>query len=769
MASTFESLFEFLFKYRPLIYQKGHFTLGASWPLYLLGVLILVAAVPVVLRYRRVRGKSRVVDRVLLTALRVSALALVLFCLLQPALVLSTVVPQRSFVGILLDDSKSMQIADEGGVARGRFLADHFGPEGSPLLEALADKFKLRMFGFSSTAERVEDASALTFRGARTHLGQVLERAADELATVPLAGLVLASDGADNSYSGLNEALLALKARGVPVYTLGLGREQFTKDIELTRVDAPRTVLKGSSVVVDVAISQKGFSGLRVRLDIEDSGRIVNSREIELPEEGETATVRAHFTASEAGARSFRFRVAPQLGEMVTQNNQRETLIHVQDHREKILYFEGEPRFELKFIRRAVADDENLQVVCLQRTAENKYLRLDVDDAEELASGFPKTREELFQYKGLILGSVEASYFTHDQLQMIADFVSQRGGGLLTLGGRLAFSMGGYAGTPVADVLPVVLEDGGRVSGSGEPFFGTVNVALTPVGRTHPVTQFDDDMEENAKRWAELPPLSILNSIQRVKPGATTLLVGNQEEPSSEQQVVLAFQRYGRGRALAFTVHDSWQWQMHAEIPLEDMTHEILWRKLLRWLVSYVPDRVAVTTARDRFAPGESVAVTAEVEDDRFLKVNNARVVAEVKHPSGKRIDLPMEWTVDKDGEYRSTFVPEEKGLYEISIQAEREGAMLGTATTYLEATDLADEYFNAEMRSELLRRIGEETGGRYYTPETASRMAEDMSYTEGGTTILERKDLWDMPAVFLLLVTLIGIEWGYRKARGLA
>ena len=117
-------------------------------------------------------------------------------------------------------------------------------------------------------------------------------------------------------------------------------------------------------------------------------------------------------------------------------------LVQVLDRREKILYFEGEPRFELKFIRRAVAEDKNLQVVCLQRTSQNKFLRLDVDDAEELAGGFPKTREELFKYRGLILGSVEASFFTADQLRMIAEFVSQRGGGLLTLGGRHSFAEG---------------------------------------------------------------------------------------------------------------------------------------------------------------------------------------------------------------------------------------------------------------------------------------------------------------------------------------
>jgi len=118
------------------------------------------------------------------------------------------------------------------------------------------------------------------------------------------------------------------------------------------------------------------------------------------------------FTASEAGARLFRFRVPPQAGEQVAQNNARDALIEVQDRREKVLYFEGEPRPEAKFVRHAVEDDKNLQIVILQRTAENKYLRLDVASPDELLGGFPKTREELFAYRGIILGSVEAATFT---------------------------------------------------------------------------------------------------------------------------------------------------------------------------------------------------------------------------------------------------------------------------------------------------------------------------------------------------------------------
>ena len=193
-------------------------------------------------------------------------------------------------------------------------------------------------------------------------------------------------------------------------------------------------------------------------ITVEDDGRIVSTQDVTLPPDGESATVKVRFQANEAGARLFSFRIPAQAGEQVTQNNVRDTLIQVNDRREKILYYEGEPRPEAKFVRRAVEDDKNLQVVILQRTAENKYLRLDVGKPDELIGGFPTTREELFSYRALILGSVEAASFTPDQLRMIADFVNKRGGALMMLGGRRSFAEGGWAGTPVGEVLPVTME-----------------------------------------------------------------------------------------------------------------------------------------------------------------------------------------------------------------------------------------------------------------------------------------------------------------------
>ncbi len=764
MSGFGANVFEFLFKYRPLVFEKGQLVFAWPWPVYVAVLAVIALAVPTLLRYRSVGGKTRRADRVVLIAIRVAALGVLAFILFRPMLLISTVVPQRNFLGILIDDSRSMRISDVDDVPRGDFVSHNLASSEDALRAALEDRFLLRFFRFSSSVERLADTADLRFAGDRTDVAGALDGAVQELAGLPLSGLVVVTDGAENSDGSLTETLLELKARSIPVFTIGLGREEFARDIEVRRVETPRTVLVGSTLVVEVLIAQTGYDGETVRLDVEDDGRILSSQTVQLPRNGDAVPVRVQFRAEEPGPRQLTFRVEAQEDEMVAGNNERQAVIQVEDRRRKILYLEGEPRFEVKFIRRAIADDENVQVVLLQRSADNKFLRLDVDDAEELRGGFPRTREELFGYSGLILGSVEASFFTHDQLRMIADFVSQRGGGLLMLGGRNAFAEGGYAGTPLADALPVVL-DAGRPGSEGP--FAEVTVRPTPAGRTHPVLRFGDDEATSAERWELLPPLSVRNSVGRVKPGAVTLLSG-EGDGLERTQVILAHQRYGRGQAIAFTVQDSWLWQMHADVPLEDMSHETLWRQLLRWLVADVPGRVGISAPVERIVPGEPATVTAEVEDGRFLRVNHARVEARITSPSGEELILPLEWTVARDGEYSAGFVPEEDGIYEIRVEAGLNGEPGDSALAYALAGQPNLEPFDAEMRRSLLERVAEETGGRFYTPATSAALPEEIIYTEAGTTVIEEAEIWDMPILFLLLVGLIGSEWIYRRARGL-
>ena len=759
-----EALFEFLFKYRPVVFEKGRIAFSAGAGTYILVAVAAVAAAIALFVYARMRMRGGPRDRAILLGLRIAALAIVVLAVLHPVLVVSEAVPQRNVVGVLVDDSRSMRIADLNGTTRSEAVRHLLGGPDSALYRALAEKFVVRLFRFSGNGERVAQLADLTYDGSRTQLGPALEAARQELTGVPLSGLVLVSDGADNSTGSLTDAVASLGARHVPVFTVGIGRERFTKDIEVSRVEAPRSVLEGASLVVDVMVAQRGYNGDKVQLIVEDGGRIVSTQAVTLSGDGEAVAVRVRVPTTEAGARVLTFKIPAQPGEMVTQNNSQSAIVNVSDRRERILYIEGEPRFEMKFLRRAVEADKNLQIVTLQRLAKDQYRRFSVDDSLDLVAGFPKTRDELFTYKGVILGSVEASYFTGDQLRMLADFVSERGGGLLALGGRRALGEGGFAGTPVAEVLPVEF----ALTPDPKPYFKSVKVDVTVPGAINAATQIAEAESLSAKRWKTMPEVSTVNRIGRAKPGATVLLTGTPAN-GGDREIILAFQRYGRGKSIVFPIQDSWSWQMDASISVEDMTFESYWRQLLRWLVSDVPSRVMVAAAGDQFAPGEPVELNAEISDKTFLKVNNAEATARVTSPSGNVSEMPLEWSVTRDGEYKVSFTPTEKGLYRVDVKTRMGTDSVSSGPSYVASGDPTTEYFGAEMRAPLLRRVADETGGKFYTPDRISDLAKDIVFTDVGNTVVDRKDLWDMPILFLLLIALVTSEWGYRKLRGLA
>jgi hypothetical protein len=207
---------------------------------------------------------------------------------------------------------------------------------------------------------------------------------------------------------------------------------------------------------------------------------------------------------------------------------------------------------------------------------------------------------------------------------------------------------------------------------------------------------------------------------------------------------------------------------MHSDVPLEDQAHESFWKQMLRWVVDGVPDAVAAAADEEQVEPGEVVRVTGSIADSTYIEVNDATVTATVTSPSGAVEVVPMEWTVEEDGEYAAEFRPAELGDYEITIAAERAGAPLGSDVTYVHAAPSDREYFGAARRTQVLQRIADDTGGRFYTSDDVSSLPEDITVTGAGVTLAEEHDLWDMPALFLLMLLLMGAEWGYRRIRGL-
>jgi hypothetical protein len=210
-------------------------------------------------------------------------------------------------------------------------------------------------------------------------------------------------------------------------------------------------------------------------------------------------------------------------------------------------------------------------------------------------------------------------------------------------------------------------------------------------------------------------------------------------------------------------------WQMHADIAVDDMTHETFWRRMLRWLVDGVPDQVTVELPTDRVEPGEAVTILANVGDANFEEINSSAVIASVTHPDGNFTDRRMEWTAETDGEYRTTFIAPTEGFYEVRVEAMSGDELVGEDVTYLQVAPSDAEYYDSTMGTALLGRIAEETGGRHYTPDTVASLADDVQFVGGGVTVVEERDLWDMPVLLLLLGTLVLGEWGYRRLRGLA
>ena len=765
-----DTVFQFLFKYQWLVFEQGTFAFGASRSMWLTAAAVALASVYALWTYRQVAALAGR-DRVVLLGVRLGLLLVVLFALLRPMLLLKVAVPQQNFVGIIIDDSRSMQVADHGGQARSSFVMDELARPDAPLLAALGKRFNLRIFRFSSSAERLQSADDLQFEGTATRLGDALDRARNELSGLPVAGLVVVTDGADNAERTIDESISGLKSQLMPVFAVGVGNERLTRDVQITRVEAPSRALKGGSLVLDVVVTQVGYGGRKVAVIAEDAGRIVSSQEITLPGDGESQTVKVRLKTSDEGARVFRFSIAPLPDEEVAQNNQREALIDVVDRRPKILYVEGEPRPEPKFIRMATDLDDNLQVVLLQRTAEatanapDKYLRLGVDSRDELVNGFPNTREELFAYPGIILGTMEASAFSPEQQRMLGEFVDVRGGGLLMLGGPRSFSEGGWAGTPLSDALPVVLDRGSR-----GPEYPPAEIVIRPTvaGVNHPSAQIADTVDASVAKWRDLPPLTSLNRIRDTKPGASVLLEGLDE--AGRAQVVLATQRFGKGKTLALTAQDTWLWRMHARMDVKDMTHHLFWQRLVRWLVDGVPDRVMVSAVPARVQKGEPVTLTADVLDKEFKGINDGRITARVTLPSGATVDVPMEWTVEQDGEYRGRFTPTEDGLHRISAGGTaKDGTETGRGTTPLRVTPSDAEYFDAAMQKSLLERLADETEGRFYRAADASQLPDAITYSGRGITVVEERDLWDMPVILLMLLGLMGGEWWFRRGRGLA
>ncbi len=590
-----------------------------------------------------------------------------------------------------------------------------------------------------------------------TRINDGLKQLASETADLPVGAVVLLSDGSDNTGGIDADTISALRNRRIPVHTVGFGLEQTPNDVEINEAIVAPRALADSRLSARVSFHQRGYAGRKSTLSVRDGDKVLASREVTFASDDKIQTEDLLFNAGSAGAKALQFSIEPLPGEQNRANNSVTRLVNVDAAKRRILYVEGEPRWEYKFIRRAEDDDRNVQVVSMLRTTENKIYRQGIDDPKELAEGFPTRAEDLFGYQALIFGSVEAGYFTLPQQELIREFVDRRGGGVLFLGGRFALADGGWAGSNMADLLPVALPTG-KNTFHRDP----ATVELTQAGGDSIVTRLIDDPVKNIERWKKLPYLMDYQEPGTPKPGAAVLAemkVGGRRMP------FLITENYGRGRTAIVASGGVWRWQMSQ--PLGDTTHDMFWRQLLRWLVTDSPGQVAASVPDQMLFDDGRVHLSADVRDKSFQPAPDARVEAHILGPNGTSASVEMSPVPDAPGQFQADWNAEKPGSYVTEVVAQRGNEEIGRDVLNFQRMDGVAENFRTGQNRELLEKLAAQTGGRYWHPDEISKLPDEIPYSDAGITMRQTKELWNMPAVFLLLILLRFSEWLLRRKWG--
>ncbi len=747
-------MFEFLFKYPATVFRKGNLVFASGWPLWVLILLIVAAGAGLAWHLRRYPGRLEGRKLVAVGLLEFAAVALVLLLLWQPAISIQSLRAQQNVVSIVVDTSGSMSLAEDGQTRfeKARALLN------AGLVKQLEEKFRVRVYGFSGNLERLRDLEGASPDGNATRIGESVSSLLAESSAVPLGAVVLLSDGADNSGMFDRRLMAEIRQSRVPVHTVGIGRTAIPEDTEIADVNVAARALPNSRVNAQVTIRHAGAKQQTSRLSVRSGSRVAASKTITL-RRGETVqTEWVDFSAGDPGVHNLTFLLDAVEDEQILGNNSVSRVLDVPRARRGVLYVEGEPRWEYKFIRRANEADASVRLVSMLRTTPNKFYRQGVDDADELAKGFPDKPEDLFAYDALMIGSIEAAVFSPAQQEAIKEFVNRRGGTLLLLGGKRGLADGGWGVSKVAEVLPVEL------AGPAPETFVREKAAveLTVQGQDSLICRFDEDPAKNQKLWGELPEVANYQRVGEMKPAAVPLLnfkIGQQSFP------LLVVQNYGRGKSMILATGGTWRWKMG--LPHDDTRQVTFWQQLLRSLVANTPGPLVISSDRTLYADNPQVKLRAEVRTKEYTPANNATVTAVVTPESGDPFTVELHPAPEEPSVYESEFTAARPGTYRAEVNANVGDQTLGSDVFHFRREDGVAEAFHPEQNRELLTRLADQTGGRYWTPDDVAGLPAEIRFSEAGITAREMMDLWDMPFLFLLLLSLRAAEWLLRRRWG--
>ncbi|MCH8046194.1 MAG: hypothetical protein IID44_20980 [Planctomycetes bacterium] len=773
--------------------------LSGGW---LLAVPLLVAAVALVVFLYRSETRLSRGRRTVMAACQGLALLTLILMLLEPVAGIRLIQPYRRTVLVLVDSSRSMLIEDQrttiedvgeaagvlGKLSPGQqvnadtvdAVRQSIGPvsrinlaraalggaqvDGAQAawLDKLNEQYQVRFFSFDERLKPeggAEDPTGwlknLEADGETSQVGTAIEEAVARYAGQPIAGVVVLGDFAWANGRDPVEAARNLKQQGIPVFPVTIGLPK-PPDVHLRRVVAPEVVFKGDRVPLRIQIESHGFAGDTVELVLDIDGERVTRQQVEL-KDGIQFEEMMFIPQRESGTVTLDLSVTVLAGETTEKNNAVSHKVQIIDEKIKVLYIEGMPRWEYRYLRWVLLRDPRLDVKFLMTQGDPALAKT----SPQHLGRFPQVKKDAFRFDLIILGDVPASYFNATQMELIEDLVKIHGGSLLMVAGPMkipggAGNLATYRDTRIANILPVKL-------GNGQ--WETVNAGpvVTPAGRESSVTTLSLSPETNQRIWSHVRPM-YLPVLEGAKPGATVLLTKPKDVEEMRDYPLIAWHRYGTGKSMFVATEDLWRMRLE----VGDKYHARFWGQAIQFLTLSrllgKNKQVTLETDRRTYSAGEQVRVFANVLTQSFEPV---------EQPSYTVI-LDRKDTADAAAEMELSPVPGSPGLYSGVYLASEDGDyLLKTKDQDLEVSNQVDftvatiplEDRETAMQADVARQIAEQSGGKRLGLLELENLAAELGDQEPlSKEVRLQIDLWDKPVLFVLLVLFAGTEWYLRR-----
>lgn len=631
------------------------------------------------------------------------------------------------------------------------------------ILKRLAETNHVRGFVFGEKLQPVGSGVDAVIKGLTTaeaedpltRGGESLDEVLAKYGGQSPAGVLMITDGAFNSPGDPVDAARRMKDLGIPLFAVGIGLEA-PRDIGLGSIIVPEVVFPEDKVSARVQLFSSGFTGtsVDVRLLLDDKKLV--SKTVQLTDEASFIDLPFEVPKDIGGTRALAVVVDSKPEEQTSSNNRVERSIKVIDQKIKVLYAEGRPRWEYRYLKVALQRDKRLDVKFLLTQGDKE---LAVSSPEYLAE-YPDNPGEEFQFDLVILGDVPSRYFDQPQMERIVRHVRERGGSLLMLAGE-NFAPATYAQTPIEEILPVRIREGqpDLISEERHP-------AVTVAGRRS-FTNFDTSDEKTDALWALVKPLYSLPPLDGAKPAANVLL----EIPDvggGDGYPLLAWQYAGTGKVMFVGTDQLWRLRLMRG----DEYHALFWSKAIQFLslsrLLGENKRVRLETDRDEFRTGEKVEIHANVLDDSYqpaeaveYKVRIARLADAGGGVAGDGQSVTLLPVAGTPGLFHGVVKLDQGGNYQLKA---REEDMEIANVVDLKVADVDLEMLEPAMQQSRLREIAGITGGRYFSIRDWPALPGLMERDNATTLQMTDKDLWDIWPLYVLVLVCAGLEWLIRR-----